>query len=348
MSQESINSVELLNEINNVNTELTSNKRKSNDDILPPSKKISSCDKTKTARRWCFTAFISQCPTPPMWNETKCTFLVYQREQCPTTGNIHWQGFVIFKTPVRHTGVQRTLAIGKSKCIIVNGTNEQNYDYCTKKETRIPGSNFTEYGLMPTDSGDRMDIRKFYLDTKDGSTECELWETHTECMIKYPQALQRIRNDFNVVKKRNGITMPITTVHWGPTGTGKSHSAMKEAIDYTGDIDKVYILRDYGSLAGATIWTGYNPMKHTAVIIDEFYGWAKWHELLAWLDKYPVQVRVHGAMVDLTCMKFWITSNCDPEQWYNKLIDAGKVKYETLQRRLTNIKHLAIKYIETE
>ena len=54
-------------------------------------------------RNWVFTEFGEEPP------EFDCKFLAYQREQCPETGRLHWQGYVCFANPMGLKGVKRFL-----------------------------------------------------------------------------------------------------------------------------------------------------------------------------------------------------------------------------------------------
>lgn len=291
--------------------------------VLPP---VAAAKATnKASRRWIFTSYLD---TEPVWNPEKLQYLIYQREQCPTTNRKHWQGYCIVRKPTKIPGLQSVLGIGKSWCRIPDGNHEQCVIYCSKPETRL--SDPVIQGTGPVGRGHRTDLDDYREAVINGADERTLFEDHISVHAKYTGLKRRIQEAYDLVPKRDGSTMPEVQVYWGPTGTGKTRKAWEENPG-------AYMLRDYGNISGATLWTGY--AGESTVIIDEFYGWAKWHELLGWLDRYPCQVRVHMGMVSLTATKFIITSNTHPEQWYHKIIEEGKVKYETLRRRITNITH---------
>jgi len=91
-----------------------------------------------TSVGWTFTYYSD---AHPLFDPRKLRCMVYQREVCPTTGNHHWQGAL---RTVDHHGMGRKSivkffpngihdkALKKSK-----GTWEQNFNYATKKETRL-------------------------------------------------------------------------------------------------------------------------------------------------------------------------------------------------------------------
>ena len=78
------------------------------------------------------------------------------------------------------------------------------------------------------------------------------------------------------------------TVLCGRPGTGKSRLAQEIGSKY----DSVY----YKTLGES--WDNM-PQNCDCVIIDDFYGWLKYDELLKILDRYPYQVPVKGSYIAL-------------------------------------------------
>lgn len=298
------------------------------------------------SRRFILTIKYSDCLVGPVFDESVHQYLIYQRERGGVSGYEHWQAYLVTKKPMRYAAAVSSLhAPGSTHIEAAKGSDQQCVDYCSKEDTRASDT-FSEHGCRVRGQGHRTDIQSYVEAIRSKATNQQLWLEHTDCMARYAGVAARVRADFNIVKPRSD--RPTVNVYWGPTSTGKSHTASTEAIAIAGNSEAVYTLRNYGNLGGATLWTGYDPLIHTCVVIDEFYGWARWEELLGWLDKWPVQVRVHNGMVQLTATHIWITSNTDPAEWYNKIITEGKVQYKTLSRRFTVVKHMSIKYTETE
>lgn len=108
-------------------------------------------------------------------------------------------------------------------------------------------------------------------------------------------------------------------VYVGPTGTGKSHRAWKEA-GYAA----------YSKCPRTKWWSSYQNQEN--VVIDEFRGVVDISHLLRWLDRYPVHVETKGSSVPLCAKRFWLTSNLLPEYWYP---DLDYVTLQALMRRLT-------------
>ena len=72
-------------------------------------------------------------------------------------------------------------------------------------------------------------------------------------------------------------------------------------------------------------------------MIDDFYGWIKYDELLKICDRYPYKVQVKGGFEEFKAKYIWITSNCDTDQLYHfsGFIDTA------FCRRITNKEYIA-------
>lgn len=109
----------------------------------------------------------------------------------------------------------------------------------------------------------------------------------------------------------------------GPTGSGKSHFAAQRA-----------------SSDGATVyykprgewWDGYTNQE--SVILDDFYGWVPYDELLRVLDRYPHQVPIKGGFVNFVAKRVYITSNTVVTRWYKNEKILGTI--DSLIRRIEN------------
>lgn len=293
-------------------------------------------DGNYTSRRWVFTSFKDD---EPVFQSGTHVYLVYQRERSPTTDRLHWQGYVKFRASVKRGRVQSSLGIDNSWCNGARGTPEQCYLYCTKEASRVAPP--VEHGIKEApagNQGERTDLVSYREAVLSGATDGELATEHLATYAKYPTLAKRLRYDLDCVPRRCLAEPPTVNILWGCTGSGKTHSAFAQAKE----LGPYYVLRQYGELSGVTCWNGYRGEE--IVIIDEFYGWAKWNELLGWLDRYEAQVRVHGDTVQLMAHTFFITSNSDPRTWYSKLFEEGKAEWATLRRRISLIKHFSVQY----
>lgn len=84
----------------------------------------------------CFTSFLRECPV----QGPGVSYLVFQREQCGSTGREHWQGYA--ETEGRGQSIkwwQGKLAIGKGHVEKRKGTADEAVNYCRKEDTRLWG-----------------------------------------------------------------------------------------------------------------------------------------------------------------------------------------------------------------
>ena len=118
--------------------------------------------------------------------------------------------------------------------------------------------------------------------------------------------------------------MPRVIVLYGDTGVGKTRSVFRAH-----DIHSIYTLEKVG---GHELWfDGYTNQE--VLLIDDFYGWVKYHCLLRLLDGYPMKLPVKCSFVYKAWKYVYITSNKKPEDWYA----AEFHPYEPLRRRFDRI-----------
>jgi len=117
-------------------------------------------------------------------------------------------------------------------------------------------------------------------------------------------------------------------VHWGPTGTGKSHTAYEEskALGPT-----------YFKPVSDKWWDGYD--QQPSVIIEDFRGEIALATLLRLADKYPMRVPVKGGYKEFNSKRIYITSNIDIDDWFNKEQKGYEASMEALKRRITKKIH---------
>lgn len=108
----------------------------------------------KTARRFTFTSYVNTDVITGDRSHIK--YAIWQREVCPTTQREHWQGYIHVKTPCRYSKIQEILGDPVAHVEIAGGTPEQNHTYCTKADSRKPGTQPIEIGtLAATGQGKR-------------------------------------------------------------------------------------------------------------------------------------------------------------------------------------------------
>ncbi|UBR88851.1 putative replication-association protein [mongoose-associated cyclovirus Mon-32] len=274
----------------------------------------------RTVRRFCFT-----------WNNyddtaydkcekfiTKfCKYGIVGEESAPTTGTLHLQGFCNLHKPTRYSTIKKHLdnSIHIEKA---NGSDEQNQNYCSKSGI------FFESGI-PNKQGARHDLQSVVESINtDGTTLRDIATKHPETYIRYFRGIQQLLQLVRPVQPRDFKTEVF--YYYGPPGSGKSRRALEEARAF--NKDSIYYK------PRGLWWDGYE--QQDSVIIDDFYGWIKYDEMLKIMDRYPYKVQIKGGFQEFTSKKIFITSNVDTSDLY-KFIGYDTAAFE---RRLTNKVHM--------
>lgn len=257
------------------------------------------------ARLWCFTRNQrdDEDELPAPWTELPkgASWLYFSQEQAART---HYQGAVYFSNAKTLSAVVKLLGAGGIHVERAFGTAEQSKAYCSKAPVRGPW----ELGEMPV-QGRRTDLDAACDAVQKRGYE-EAFMEHPSICAKYSRGLKEL--DFICRKRaRNQDRSPIPPkiiVLIGPPGAGKSlkaRSLLPEEDLYVKSPNKW--------------WDGYS--SETVVLLDDFYGGIPYHELLTYLDQYPVPRETKGGYC-LPVVKTWIiTSNKEPWNWYSSTIN---------------------------
>jgi len=279
---------------------------------------MSSSQPTR-ARGWCFTWHEEKLE--PVWDEKVMDYLVYQKELTKTGGE-HWQGFVYFKNPRRMGGVSKLFPGAHLE--VARGTGEQNKQYCTKTDSRAPGASPQEFGRCPK-SGDRTDLKEIARVVWSGVSNFELAEQCPDAILRYPTGIKELR--LTRMAARKDLRPPLEVeVKYGPTGTGKTYSAMEE--------------NPGAFLWYPTVpewWDGYDQEK--TLVIDEYHHQLPLTRLLRVLDRYQLQLPIKGSHTYAQWTKVVLTSNVHPREWYPNCREDQRL---ALMRRITKVTEMLI------
>lgn len=184
-------------------------------------------------------------------------------------------------------------------------TREQAREYCRKPDTRVAGPwEFGDFGSSR--QGRRSDLHQVaerIVGDRPGRLADLALEFPCE-YIKYSNGIGRlhfIQLQRNVVPFREVSV----SVFYGPPGTGKTRRVM--AI-----VGADYFFLDPDDRAW---YDGYDGQAN--LVLDDFCGWIRLHQLLRILDGYPLRIPVKGGFTWAAWTNVYITSNYHPEQWYN-------------------------------
>lgn len=223
-------------------------------------------------------------------------YMTCQMEICPTTSRRHLQGLMYFTSLKSRAQIYSVFPCDLRRCDNLSGA----IAYCQKEDTRVPGTDYVEFGDPPA-QGKRKELPEFAELVKGGATKRQLIDSH-------PSVIARYRSFYDDVKILHVPTRtpPKTLLLVGPTGTGKSTSARGLA-----NPEDTFVVpkTQHG-------WfDGYDAQD--VVIFDDFKGNIPLLRLLELLDPWPVKVEVKGSFVWFTGSKIILTSNYHPKEWYD-------------------------------
>lgn len=202
------------------------------------------------------------------------------------------------------------------------GTSADNKKYCSKD------GDFVEFGEVPS-AGSRSDLKSLYNLVKIGKSFGDIYEETEGAAIRHESVINKMiaikeNKEFWEKVKNDGIhSIPMKEVefYWGPTGTGKTSTAIAEN-------------------PGAHInhrcrwFDGY--CGEDCVIFDEYIEAAYPIGILLRLtDKYPMRVEVKGGFVNWTPKKIIFTTNESPDLWF---ATASQAHRDAMTRRISKIK----------
>lgn len=243
-------------------------------------------------------------------------YYVHHREKCPDTGRLHYHVYCEF---VKQQTVASVKEIFGDPTIHVEkrrGTAQQAREYVLKDKNEFEP---LEFGVM-SKQGRRTDLEGVMESIQGGASMADLAEKHPAEFIKYSGGISRAR--FLLTSKRAKMEDRDVevSVFYGPAGSGKTRAVFDL---HRGDLFKLD--------AGNSVWfDGYEG--ESVLLIDDFYGWIKYGQLLNILDRYPLRLDVKGGHTWAQWTKVYITSNRHPESWYSQGMTPA------LERRLHNIR----------
>lgn len=197
---------------------------------------------------------------PPQYDPKVHKYLVWGYEKCPSTGKMHYQGYVEFyekKMPRDYGARAETMGLSKKlKFIKARGTAQENYDYCRgfhKSKGFKLNEVFEEHG-EPMTQGTRSDHDTIFREMINEKKKC------SDIMLENPAFYCRYRNGLRDIEAL--IHKPQTREYrkgvwyYGQPRNGKSTWVQKQ---YPGS---------YFANADSSWFSKYHGEK--IVILDEF------------------------------------------------------------------------------
>lgn len=279
---------------------------------------------------WCFTDHDTSIPmaealekryrfTTREGNEVKPSYLVLGDELASTTQKRHFQGYIEYDRVVSLK--QLTDNCPGPHYEARAGTAVQAANYCKKE------GQFLELGSIsnPGKKGKRTDIEDIHARALAGARMGEIVTMTTSFQVM--RMAEKVREYSDV--RRNW--KPHVSWFWGPTGTGKTRTAVEEA----GGWSNQSLWKSSGSLRW---WFAYDG--HEDVILDDFRGsFCAMHTLLEILDRNPFYVEVKGGQRSLVARRIWITSPYAPVDTYKSEDGSRHEAMDQLLRRIDVIRY---------
>lgn len=285
--------------------------------------------KDKRARHWCFTI---NNPTPEELEKIKHLNVIEDIEKCiaelehvnPEEGTIHIQGYVKFNRTIRGLQVKKNYLGMRAHIEIARGTEQQNWDYCSKEGKIIVSKgepNLISYDK--TEKEARIDD-KYLMIIKDAREmkEDEFREKWPKFYINNLSFVNLMRAQYLIqhTDTWNGILSHKNLWIWGPAGTGKSRLARSGNISnheiYPKNMNKW--------------WDGFNPDIHKRVVLDDWAPGAnsiQIKNLKDWMDRYTINAEVkNGHIAIFPSFNFIVTSNYPIEKCFENTEDQEAIR----------------------
>lgn len=245
---------------------------------------------------------------------TSLKALTVNKHRCcaENEGTPHLQGSVTFTRSYRLTQLRKLFP----RCHWEVAKARDSENYCIKGEIIIDIDNKQQ--------GKRSDI----LEASKTSTMYECAKMFPVEYIKYNKGLEKLQNILQSKELPTFIKMEVI-VFWGQSGSGKSKRARE--LDPN--------LYNVPEPINGTVWfDGYDG--EDTILLDDFYGWLKYHTLLQFLDGYKMMVPVKGGFTQKRWKRVIITSNKPPEEWYMR------EEIDALKRRLNTVEFVTVTEVE--
>ena len=255
---------------------------------------------------WCFTSYNEN---PFMFDYEVCEYLGYERETCPKSGRLHWQGFVYLNDRVSLKKIDKVLIqlhpVEKEIYKPVHrepmrGSFKQNVKYCSKD------GNFVEFGEKPS-QGQRVDLLLLRDEINQGTSVKKIRQRTPVKYHQYGRTLDKLADDLLIDDERDFMTKGIW--YWGPSGKGKSKKS-REGLPQN-------MRYSYPNDGG---WWDLYKQQDT-VIIDDYDGVEiPFKQLLKMVDRYDYQVKRRNLPpIQFRSKTVIITCSKHPDDLFSKL-----------------------------
>lgn len=248
--------------------------------------------------RYCFTLnnwTAAEYLDITVWLTENCNYWIVGKE-VGQQGTEHLQGYFELKKKKRIVSLRKDMS-ARAHYEVARGSGKQASDYCKKE------NNFTEHGEIGG-QGSRNDLQAVAECLRNGGSMFDVADQFPVQYMMYNKGIEKWKETMKLTKERDFKTRVLVMV--GPPGTGKSRRA--------NEISKRFFQETYYKPRGDW-WDGFSETTE-CVIIDDFYGWLKYDEVLKICDRYPYRVPIKGGFVNFRPKMIIFTSNHTVDKWY--------------------------------
>lgn len=245
-------------------------------------------------------------------------YLVAGLEVAPSTGTVHWQGYVRFSGRKRMASAKAALGRDDAHFEVAKGNEQQNREYCTKDHTNI--QEFGDYDATAGAQGHRTDLSEIATKLKAGATLTAIANEYPADYVRYHAGIQALQERVAPVPPtRREVDV---LVLWGPTGTGKTYRIRTGFAP-----QEIYLVQP-----GRGPWDQYQDQR--CVFFDEF-DYMQWPitEMNRYLHEWtePLNCRYRNKFAVWT--RVAICANSSPMEWY---LNTPRPLREAFLRRIRN------------
>lgn len=252
-------------------------------------------------RDWCFTDHSMELlwPSIDLW-DVGYDYLVIGHEQCPTTGNYHFQGFIQMKEPQGLFTMKEHFHDQTIHWEPRRGTATQAADYC-KKENMV-----LELGTLQSRArqGTRSDIIALTNDIREGKDETYIMFFHPALYMRYANNIKRMICGAQSSHQKEWRILTVD-VYCGKSGAGKSKLVRELYPD-------LYLVNTRNKTE--FLFNGYQGEK--VILFDDFYGEVPYTYMLQICDGYKLPLNIKNGDTCAMWDTVIFTSNKTPKLWW--------------------------------
>ncbi len=248
----------------------------------------------------------------------------------------HTHIYCVANSPIRFSTIKNAFPTAHIEKAYGDSIENRNYilkegkwKNSLKSETSIEGT-FEEYGEIP--NNERMGLRgklQFIYDMiESGLSTAEIIKAYPESLQYLPQIEHAQQLLIEEEYRSTWRDLEVEYI-FGATGLGKSRTVIEE-----NGYEKTYRITDYSHP-----FDGYQSVRHSVLVFEEFRSSLKIEQMLDYLDGYPCELAARYHNKTATYLKVYIISNIPLEEQYSGIQEASPVTWNAFLRRITKVRH---------